>query len=76
MPGADPPTLHGIAACLALLEHEARTLDRPLAALLIAAAGEALHEAPTTHPTESSLAASPGKHEPDTDPHAQRRGVA
>ena len=40
----EAPSLHGLAACLALLEIEARALGRPLAAGLIAAAGEALRD--------------------------------
>ena len=45
-----PPTVHGLAACLALLEQEACSLGLPLAAMLIAAAGEALHEPPNAPP--------------------------
>jgi hypothetical protein len=40
------PSLAGLAACLAVLELEAKALGAPLAAGLIAAAGEALREAP------------------------------
>lgn len=44
----EPPTLHGLAACLALLAIEARALNRPLAAHLIAAAADALQDTPAT----------------------------
>ena len=40
------PRVAGLAACLALLELEARALGHPLAALLLAAAGEDLREHP------------------------------
>ena len=53
MTGSDPPTVHGVATCLAMLEREARALGKPLAAMLIAAAGEALRDSP------SEAAASP-----------------
>ena len=45
-PPEGTPSLTGLAVCLALLELEARALGRPLAAALIAAAGEALRERP------------------------------
>jgi hypothetical protein len=52
--GTGPPeaasSLAGLAVCLALLELEARDLGRPLAAALIAAAGEALRERPEQLP--------------------------
>ena len=73
MPGADPPTVHGIAACLALLEHEARELGRPLAALLIAAAGEALREPSPTH--TAGPAAAPGNADRNANPGAQLRST-
>lgn len=38
------PSVAGLAGCLALLELEARALGLPLAATLIAAAGEAVHD--------------------------------
>jgi hypothetical protein len=44
------PNLPGLAACLALLELEARALERPLAACLIAAAAEALRDPPSRRP--------------------------
>lgn len=40
----EAPSLHGLAACLALLEIEARALGQKLAAGLIAAAAEALRD--------------------------------
>jgi hypothetical protein len=40
----EPTNVAGLAACLALLEIEARALGQPLAAHLIAAAGAALME--------------------------------
>jgi len=73
MPGADPPTIHGIAACLALLEQEARTLDRPLAALLIAAAGEALREASRADAAEPAAACANADR--NAGPDAQRRST-
>ena len=47
-PGPAPQerSVAGLAACLALLELEARALGHPLAAMLLAAAGEALRERP------------------------------
>ena len=38
------PRLAGLAACIALLDLEARALGHPLAATLLAAAGEDLRE--------------------------------
>jgi hypothetical protein len=46
----DQPSLSGLAACLALLEIEARALGHPLVAGLIAAAGEALRDPPLNAP--------------------------
>ena len=61
---ADPPVaspdLHGLAACLALLELEARSLDRPLVALLIAAAGEALQDRPAVPRLSAPASPPPG----------------
>lgn len=45
-PEPQAPSVAGLAACLALLELEARALGHPLAAMLLAAAGEALRERP------------------------------
>jgi len=50
-----PNSIAGVAACLALLEGEARMLGHPLAANLIAAAGAALMESDRAAPDRPAL---------------------
>ncbi len=53
-PQGHEPRLAGLAACIALLELEARALGHPMAAMLLAAAGEDLRE----HMIERRLSAA------------------
>lgn len=54
------PRLAGLAACIALLELEARALGHPIAAMLLAAAGEDLREHLTEHRLSAAGCPPPG----------------
>lgn len=62
VPGDDSPSIAGLAACLALLEIEARALGHALAAHLIAAAGAALLESKPASPAFSEEKAATGRY--------------
>ena len=59
-PEPQKPSVAGLAACLALLELEARALGHPLAAMLLAAAGEALRERPAGSDISGFAISAPG----------------
>ena len=54
------PRLAGLAACIALLELEARALGHPIAAMLLGAAGEDLREHLTEHRLSAAECPPPG----------------
>lgn len=59
-PNGPEQHLAGLAACIALLELEARALGHPIAAMLLAAAGEDLREHLTEHRLSAAGCPPPG----------------
>lgn len=59
-PEPPEPSVAGLAACLALLEREARALGHPLVAMLLAAAGEELRQLPSAALVSDPAGPRPG----------------